>query len=70
LQLSVLKNYFYKGKIKSKEFEYNSIGPIAEIQYFLNERLSIKLYGVYEIITHNVQKREQTVLNIRLLWDL
>ncbi len=67
-----LATFNYKnGTIKTKASNYSSIGPLAEITYFIANRMSLKLLGWLEYINaEDNTKREMAKLSIRLNYQL
>jgi len=66
-----LKTYMYRNLIKKKESDYSSIGPLAEANIALQQRLLLRFYGWYEFIkTEDSKLREQANLNLQLTWNL
>lgn len=66
-----LKTYLYKNLIKNKESDYRSVGPLAEANITLQQRLLLRFYGWYEFIrTEDSKRREQANLNLQLTWNL
>lgn len=50
---------------------YTSIGPLSEVTYIINSRLFIKIYGWYEFIENeNNRRKELTNLNIEVNWNM
>ena len=68
----VLSNFnIINGTQKEKVSEYQSIGPIAEINYTLSNSISFRTYGWYEFInSENGITREQANFNLKLLFRL
>ncbi|NWF49235.1 MAG: hypothetical protein HXY49_01690 [Ignavibacteriaceae bacterium] len=65
-----LSNYNYKVKEKLIDSRYSSIGPLTEITYSVIEKINLRLYGWYEIISErNSLQREQANLNFELQWN-
>ncbi len=65
-----LKTFSHRAKIVEKESDYFSIGPVAEFNIYPSKNLLVSLKGNYEFIKSNDNKRQQTTLNIRMLWEL
>lgn len=67
-----LTTFNYKnGTTKTKSSNYQSIGPLAEITYFLASRMSLKLLGWLEYISaEDNSQREMANLSIRLNYQL
>lgn len=65
-----LSNYNYKVKEKLIDSRYASIGPVTEITYSVIEKINLRLYGWYELISErNSLQREQANLNFELQWN-
>ncbi|MCX6149484.1 MAG: hypothetical protein NTX22_03050 [Ignavibacteriales bacterium] len=64
-----LKTYMYKSNLRSKESDYRSVGPLAEISIIL-KKLNIRLYGWYEFIKTDNKRRELANLNVQMFWNL
>ncbi len=63
-----ISTFNYKGgKEKIKVSEYSSIGPLAEINYVVDEKITLRAVGWYEFINaENNLKREMVNLSVRL----
>ncbi|MDQ7815511.1 MAG: hypothetical protein RDU14_00635 [Melioribacteraceae bacterium] len=58
-----------KGTEKQKISEYESIGPVLDININILETLSFRTYGWYEFInTDNSTKREMATFNLKLVY--
>jgi hypothetical protein len=65
-----LNNFKYKGKEKTRDSDYYSIGPVIDIFILMNRKLYLKIYGWYEFITaSNVLNREQANLSLVMNWN-
>jgi len=54
-----------------KSTEYNSIGPIADIIWNIDQKLNLKIYGWYEFIRpENGKNRENVNLSVRMNWNI
>ncbi len=66
-----LKTFGYtKENVKTKQTDYQSVGPLTEIRYRAFERLAINLYGYYEFITNESNVNSERVnfyLNVNWL---
>jgi hypothetical protein len=61
----------YKNNLRTKESDYISIGPIAEVYSYINQKLNLRFYGWYEFIrTDDNKTRELANLNIQMVWSL
>ncbi len=66
-----LKTYLYKYLVKNRESDYSSLGPLAEANIALHQRLLLRFYGWYEFIkTEDSNRKEQANLNLQLTWSL
>ncbi len=71
LRLFSLNTYKYNGDAKNIDSRYISIGPLTEIYYYINDRLSLNLKGWYEFITINdTTKKETANLTMNVNWNL
>lgn len=61
---------FKKGMEKNKLSDYQSIGPVLEINYILSSEVYFRFYGWYEfIMTENYNKREIANFNMKLSYN-
>jgi len=66
-----LDNYMFTNKIKSLESVYESIGPLSEILYTINNSLQVRVYGWLEYIKFELNKHRQLAnLNLQMNWQL
>ncbi len=71
IRLFSLNTYKYDGEAKNLDSRYISIGPLTEIYYYINNRLSLSLKGWYEFITINdTTKKETANLTMNVNWNL
>lgn len=64
-----LKTFSFQNKIKKRESNYRSIGPVAEILLLLKERLNLRIYGWYEFIEADLSRRRLPNMNMQLNWE-
>ncbi|MCU7491862.1 MAG: hypothetical protein HF312_03995 [Ignavibacteria bacterium] len=64
-----LKTFSFQNKIKKRESDYRSIGPVTEVLLLLNQRLNLRLYGWYEFIRADRARRELPNMNMQLNWE-
>ena len=61
---------FKKGMEKNKLSDYQSIGPVLEINYILSSEVYFRFYGWYEfIMAENYSKREIANFNMKLSYN-
>jgi hypothetical protein len=65
-----LKTFLYKNNVRTRESDYRSVGPIAEIFSSFNKNLSLRIYGWYEFIRTDNKLRELANLNVQMMWNL
>lgn len=61
---------YNKKRIKFKQSQYNSTGPLTEFKYIINKHIYVKLLGWYEFITteNNLTKRVPN-MNLQTNWN-
>ncbi|MCU7497062.1 MAG: hypothetical protein HF314_08875 [Ignavibacteria bacterium] len=64
-----LKTFSFQDKIKKRESDYRSLGPVAEITLRLNSRLNLRIYGWYELIRADGLRRKLPNMNMQLNWE-
>ncbi|HEX2868870.1 MAG TPA: hypothetical protein VHO03_17655 [Ignavibacteriales bacterium] len=64
-----LKTFSFQNKARKIESDYRSIGPVSEITLFLNNRLSLRLYGWYEFIRADSVRRQLPNMNLQMNWE-
>lgn len=64
-----LKTFSFPNKIKKRESDYRSIGPVSEVLAFLSSGLNLRIYGWYEFIKADQTRRELPNMNMQLNWE-